>query len=244
MSTPMPGYVFQCQAPPTPSPASSKTKSPKPASSSLIAAPIPENPAPTIATSWSGAAGMPRAPRLPALLDRHVLAVALALVDLARAGDLRVRVVEHLHPLRDPARRARDREDHREHVGRDLQRLVDQARVVVDVRVELAVGEVLVVERLLLELGGDLELRVLPGDLEHLVDMLLDDPRARVVVLVDAVAEAHQALVAVLHALEEVRDVVLGLDAVEHPQHGLVGAAVQRAVEGGRAGGHGRVRVD
>ena len=31
---------------------------------------------------------------------------------------------------------------------------------------------------------------------------------------------------------------------VEHPQHRLVGAAVQRAVERGHAGGHGRVRID
>ena len=35
-----------------------------------------------------------------------------------------------------------------------------------------------------------------------------------------------------------------GLDPVEHPQHGLVGAAVQRAVERGGAGGDRRVRVD
>ena len=68
--------------------------------------------------------------------------------------------------------------------------------------------------------------------------------RPRVVVLVDPVAEAHQPLVAVLHALEEVGDVVDRLDPIEHPQHGLVGAAVQRAVEGGDAGGDGRVGID
>ena len=37
-------------------------------------------------------------------------------------------------------------------------------------------------------------------DREHLVGGLLDDPRARVVGLVDAVAESHQAAVAALHA--------------------------------------------
>src|SRR4051812_18648205 len=58
MSTATPGYVFQCQAPPTPSPSSSTTRSPKPALSSLIAAPIPEKPAPTTMTSWSGAVVM------------------------------------------------------------------------------------------------------------------------------------------------------------------------------------------
>ncbi len=83
-----------------------------------------------------------------------------------------------------------------------------------------------------------------PVDLEHLVDVLLDDPRPRVVVLVDAVAEAHQLLLAVLDALEEVGDVVGGLDPAQHPQHGLVGAAVQRAVERRDARGDGRVGVD
>ena len=41
--------------PPTPSPSSSTTKSEKPAWSSLIAAPIPEKPAPITTTSWSTA---------------------------------------------------------------------------------------------------------------------------------------------------------------------------------------------
>ena len=83
----------------------------------------------------------------------------------------------------------------------------------------------------------------LPGDLEDLVDVLLDDVGARVVVLVDPVPEAHQLLLAALHPLEEVRDVVDGLDPIEHLQHGLVGAAVQRAVERRHAGGHRRVGV-
>ena len=182
--------------------------------------------------------------RVAALVDRHVVASRGAGVDLARAGDLLLRVVHVLQPLGDPAGGARDREDHREHLGRDPQRLVDQPRVEVDVRVELALGEVVVVERPLLELGGDLEQRVVAGRLEHLVDVLLDDPRPRVVVLVDAVAEAHQPLLAVLDALEEVGDVVDRLDPAQHPQHRLVGAAVQRAVERGDPGRDRGVGVD
>ena len=54
-------------------------------------------------------------------------------------------------------------------------------------------------------------------------------------------AEAHQAdaVLLVLHLLHEVlgRD-ALRLDLPEHVQHGLVGATVQRAVEGVDAGGH------
>ena len=46
-----------------------------------------------------------------------------------------------------------------------------------------------------------------------------------------------------LHALDEGRDVLDLLDAPEHLEHGLVGAAVQRPVEGADAGRDGRVRV-
>src|SRR5690606_37764438 len=54
--------------------------------------------------------------RALALLDRRVVHVPGAGVDLARAGDLLLGVLDHLEPLRDPAGRPRDREDHREHL--------------------------------------------------------------------------------------------------------------------------------
>jgi threonine synthase len=131
-----------------------------------------------------------------------------------------------------------------EHLDREAHRLVDEARVEVDVRVELALDEVLVVERDLLELEGDVEERVLAGDGEDVVRELLDDLGARVVVLVDAVAEAHQAVaLAALDAGDELGDVLDVADLPQHAEHGLVGAAVQRAVEGGGGGGEGAVRV-
>src|SRR5690606_7409310 len=101
----------------------------------------------------------------------------------------------------------RNREQHGEHVDGETHRLVDQTGVEVDVRVELAIDEVRVGERDLFERQGDVEQRVLPGDLEHVVGGLLDDLRPRVVVLVDAVTEAHQAPFAVLHRLDERRNV-------------------------------------
>src|SRR6188472_3574452 len=54
-----------------------------------------------------------------AVLRRGVVDVPATGVDLARPGDLQVRVLVLLHPLGDPARGPRDREDHREHIGRD-----------------------------------------------------------------------------------------------------------------------------
>ena len=56
----------------------------------------------------------------------------------AAAARSSARVVDHLEPLRDPAARAADREQHREHLHRHPERLVDQPGVEVDVRVELA----------------------------------------------------------------------------------------------------------
>ena len=92
---------------------------------------------------------------------------------------------------------------------------------------------------MLLELERDPEQRaLLADDVEHLVCQALDHPRARVVVLVHAVAEAHQpAADAALHLFDEGRHVVDAADLAQHAQHGFVGAAVQRAVQ--RRGGTG-----
>ena len=75
---------------------------------------------------------------------------------------------------------------------------------------------------------------------------LLDDGGARVVVLVDPVAEAHEPD-AVLLVLDLADELGCGhsraLDRVQHPQDGLVRAAVQRAGQGAHARGHGGVHV-
>ena len=122
-------------------------------------------------------------------------------------------------------------------------RLVDQARVEVDVRVQLAIDEVRVGQCGLFELECDVEQRVLAGDFEDLVGGLFDDRGPRVEVLVDPVPEAHEATFAVLDRIEEGRHVVDRADLGEHPDDGLVRAAVQRAVERGCGAGRRRVRV-
>src|SRR4051794_27744028 len=71
------------------------------------------------------------------LLDREVVQIALARVDLARTDDLLLGVPDHLLPLGDPAAGAPDREHHREHRDGEAQGLVDESRVEIDVRVEL-----------------------------------------------------------------------------------------------------------
>ncbi len=114
-------------------------------------------------------------------------------------------------------------------------RLVDDAGVEVDVRVEAPLDEVVVGERDLLELLRDVEERVLHAEVgEDLVGGGLHERRARVEVLVDPVAEAHEldAVLLALHALDELLDRLAGVaDLGEHVEDGLVRAAMERTVD-------------
>src|SRR5690606_32978041 len=123
-----------------------------------------------------------------AAADGHVVALLLAIVELARAADLLLRIGDHFLPLRDPAHGAAEGEDRREHRCREADRVEDDARIEIDVGIELARHEILVVERDLLEFPGDLQRgrEVVRAELlEHLVGRFLHDLGARVVVLVD-----------------------------------------------------------
>ena len=97
---------------------------------------------------------------LQRLSIRLVVALRRAGVELARAADAHRRIGNHLLPVRHPAHGARDREHHGEHRARNAERAVDDARVEIHVRVELARDEVFVLERDLLEAQRELEQRV------------------------------------------------------------------------------------
>src|SRR6185503_4132877 len=102
-----------------------------------------------------------------------------------------------------------------------------EPRVEIDVRVELSRDEVVVAQGYLLELERHREKGALLSDeVHHLVAEALDDLRARVVVLVDAVAEAHEPSAATLHLFDEGWDVRHTADFSKHAQDGLVRAAV------------------
>src|SRR3954466_12635931 len=62
-------------------------------------------------------------------VQRHEVAPRAAGVDLAGTADLLVGILDHLHPLGDPADRARDREQGGEHADRDAHRLEHDAGV-------------------------------------------------------------------------------------------------------------------
>src|SRR5690349_23674341 len=91
------------------------------------------------------------------LADRLELPLGRPLVELARAADLVFRIGDHLLPLRDPADGAREGEDAGKHRHRDAEGALDDARIEVDVRIQLAAHEVVVLERDLLERERQLE---------------------------------------------------------------------------------------
>src|SRR5207302_4696565 len=155
-------------------------------------------------------------------VDRHELPPGGAGVELARPADLVFRVADHLLPLRDPAHGARQREDAGEHRYRDAEGALNDSRIEIHVRVELSLDEIAVLERDFLQREGELEEAVVvqPELLEHLVAGLAHELRARIVVLVDAVSEAHEAHagVLVLRALDEIADLGHVAYFLEHLQ--------------------------
>src|SRR3990172_12809695 len=165
------------------------------------------------------------------VVHRDILAAWRTLVDLPGAGDLLLPVEEHLLPLGNPADGPGDGEEDREHVHRELHRLVDQAGVEIDVRVELALHEVLVLKRDSLQFDGHIQQRIFPGHLEDLFGQPPDDLGPGIVVLIDPVAKAHQPPFAGLDLLDVLSDFVLRPDLLQHPEDGLVGAAVQGTVK-------------
>src|SRR5437016_4116005 len=96
-------------------------------------------------------------PVLTALRYRRYGAPRGTGVELARPADLVLGVRHHFVELRDPAHRARQREDRGEKLHRDADRLLHDAGIEVDVRIELARHEIIVLERDLLERHRELE---------------------------------------------------------------------------------------
>ena len=181
----------------------------------------------------------------PALLARNVVSCPGTSVNLPRSRDFLFRIEQHLLPLRDPASRSRNREQHGKHFDRKPHRLINEARIEVHVRVQLARDEIVVLQGNAFELQRDFQERVLSSDGEDEIRDLLDDFCAGVVRLVDAVTESHQPVVAFarLHALDELRHFVHRSDLVQHSQDGFVRPAVERSVERRRRPSERRVRI-
>ena len=182
-----------------------------------------------------------------ALDQRHEFAEGVADVEVHGAVDGLVGREVHFAPMGDPARQAAQGEQHREHVLGDVHQPVDDAGVEIDVRIELPLDEVRIGQRHFFQFLGQIEERVFLAVLgQQLVADFLDDLRPGIVVLVDAMAEAHQAELVVLvlgHVDVLAQVAAVGQDHFEHVDAGLVGPAVPFAPQRADAGGDGRKQV-
>jgi hypothetical protein len=85
-----------------------------------------------------------------------IVSSGVALVDLSGSHDLVHRILGKLVPMSHPAREARQSKENSEELWRNLQGLVNDARVEVHVRVELSGDEVIITQGDLLKLHGDI----------------------------------------------------------------------------------------
>src|SRR5260370_20999328 len=82
-------------------------------------------------------------------------------IELARAEDPGLRIGDHFVPVSDPPDGARHRKDRREHRRRQAQRAEDDAGIEVDIGIELALDEVVVLEGDALQLHCEVEERII-----------------------------------------------------------------------------------
>ncbi|TKW57063.1 Norsolorinic acid ketoreductase, partial [Colletotrichum tanaceti] len=182
---------------------------------------------------------------LAAAAGVDVVALALADVQLAGPPDLDAALLQHLlPPVGQPADAAGDGEQDGVEVEREAHGLVDEARVEVDVGVQVALRHELALAGVPGELEGRVEELVAAGDGEDLVGQLADGGGARVDVLVDAVAEADEHALPLLDLLHKGRHVLGAANLHEHADGALAGAAVAGAVQRGAAGRDDAVGVD
>ena len=154
---------------------------------------------------------------------------------------------EHFLPMGDPAWQAAEREHDGEHLHRNLHRPVNDAAVEVDVRVEFAIDEIRIFERGFFEPFGDVEQRIDSLEFrQQPIRLQFDDRRPRIEILVDAMAETHQAQAGrlILHLANVFGDVAAVLvNGRKHIDDRLVGAAVERSPQCAHAGGDGSEEV-
>src|SRR5229473_5682134 len=181
---------------------------------------------------------------LAALIDRNIMARVVAKVDLAWPRNFLLGIEEHLFPLRNPAGSARNREQNGKHGHRETHRLINEAGVEIHVGIELALDEVFVFESDALALESDFQKGVLAHKFEDFVSDVLDDASARIVILVNTMAESHELDFTGFDALDELGNFLYRADLHEHVQNFFIGAAMERAVERSDGRGGGAVGID
>ena len=147
----------------------------------------------------------------------------------------------------DPTRQTAQGEHNSEHVRRNVQCTVNDARVEIDVWIQAALYEVFIVQCNLLQLLRDVQDRVIDAQLpQNFIRRLFDDPSPGVEVFVDTVPEAHQAegvvfILRLVYPLLQVATVLA--NGFEHFDDGLVRTAVEWSPKCGDSSGYTAVQV-
>ena len=146
-------------------------------------------------------------------------------------------LTHHFPPLRDPSDGPCECEDDSEHVSGYLERLQHDARVEVNIRVELTLLKVIIIKCCLFEGHRQLkELLVLDLQLvEHFVTHLLHLFSSRVEVLIDSMAETHntEGTVLILGFFYILWNSIFRFDFIKHLEACLVGPSMSGSPEGG-----------
>lgn len=145
--------------------------------------------------------------------------------------------------MSQPAHSSRNHEEHGEHVSGESHSLVDDSTVEIDVRVQLPLDEVGVTQSNSLQLYCNLNQLLLSSNLEHLLSDLLHNLSPRIVVLVDSMSKSVKQSLLVLHIFDELRDIGLLTNLLQHSQHSLIGSTMLRPIQSSSGSGNGCVDV-
>ena len=151
-----------------------------------------------------------------AVIDGDVVAARISVVDLAWSDDPVLGVLGELVPVGQPPTKPWQGKEHSKELTRNLERLIDQTRIEINVRVELTSREVRILQSNSLQLYCHINQLLPPRDLKHLVCDFLYQGSPRIVVLIHSVSESHQQLLLSLHLFDKLRHVFFGTDCREH----------------------------
>jgi len=172
------------------------------------------------------------------VLHGDIVSKVVSIVQLAWSADFEPGFLHGFSPLGNPSHSACHCKHHCEHREREADGREDQSRVEVHVGEQFAADELVVTQRNLLQLHGQLEharivfvltlLRV-----QNVVAVLAHDFSAGVLVLVHAVAEPHESerVVLVFGPQNKFGNVFFGAYLVQHLQDGFIGPSVERSPE-------------
>lgn len=169
--------------------------------------------------------------------------LALSEVDLTRTHNLVLGVNNEFIPMSEPSGKARQSEHDCEHFSRDAKGLVDNTGVKINVGVKLAVNEIFVSQRNLLKLHSNINKGFAAQDRENIIGNLAHNLSARVVILVNAMAEAHKHLLSVFDSLNESGDILHITDLLEHTEDSLIGSTMARTVKSSHSTGKTSVNI-